>query len=120
MLFNNKTRSEAYYNAIKEGNREEINGYVSDRFDNLNVQNEIVRLGMENQTVKIYDVTYFKATDEDGKYQEYSISQEVSDKYKTLTQRSLVKLFRSSSYRRLPDHLKAKALQRVSITITIT
>ncbi len=113
MLFNNKTRSEAYYDAIKQGNREEINGYVSDRFDNLNVQNEIVRLGMEKQTVKIYDVTYFRAMDEDGKYKEYSISQGVSDKYKELTQRSLVKLFRSSSYRRLPDHLKAKALQRV-------
>lgn len=113
MLFNNKTRSEAYYQAIKEGNREEINGYVSDRFENLNVQNEIVRLGMEKQTVKIYDVTYFRAMDEDGKNKEYSIPQEVSDKYKGLTQRSLVKLFRSSSYRRLPDHLKAKAMQRV-------
>ena len=113
MLFNNKTRSEAYYDAIRQGNREEINGYVSDRFDNLNVQNEIVRLGMKKHTVKIYDVTYFRAMDEDGKYQEYSISQEVSDKYKGLTQRALVKLFRSSSYRRLPDHLKAKALQRV-------
>ena len=113
MLFNNKTRSVAYYDAIKQGNREEINGYVSDRFENLNVQNEIVRLGMKNQTVKIYDVTYFKAMDEDGKYQEHSIPQGVSDKYKTLTQRSLVKLFRSSSYRKLPDHLKAKALQRV-------
>jgi len=113
MLFNNKTRSEAYYEAIRQGNREEINGYVSDRFDNLNVQNEIVRLGMEKQTVKIYDVTYFRSMGEDGKYKEYSIPQGVSDKYKELTQRSLVKLFRSSSYRRLPDHLKAKALQRV-------
>ena len=113
MLFNNKTRSVAYYDAIKAGDREEINGYVADRFDNLNVQNEIVRLNMENNTVKIYDVTYFKSMDEDGKYQEFSIPQEVSDKYKTLTQRALVKMFRSSSYRKLPDNLKAKALQRV-------
>ena len=54
MLFNNKTRSEAYYDAIRQGNREEINGYVSDRFENLNVQNEIVRLNMKIKRKRCY------------------------------------------------------------------
>jgi hypothetical protein len=51
--------------------------------------------------------------DENGKYITYEIPETVGDKYKNLTQQSLIRLIRSSEYRRLPDHHKAKMIQRV-------
>ena len=115
-LFNNKTRTIAYYDAIREGNQNEIRGYVEDRFNNIVVQNELVRLNMKsdgNDRIKIYDESNFRAMDENGKYITYEIPETVGDKYKNLTQQSLIRLIRSSEYRRLPDHHKAKMIQRV-------
>ena len=114
-LFNNKTRTEAYYDAIKEGSRKEINEYVNDRFENVRVRNEIVSLltKFPDERIKIYDVDTFRKMGEDGKYDTYSIPEKTNDKYRQLTQRALGRLIGRSGYRRLTDEHKIKTIQRV-------
>jgi hypothetical protein len=112
-LIRNQTKSEAYYQAIKEGEKDIIQSYVDDKFDSIVIQNEITRLMIANpdQRIKIYDVNYFRSMNDEGTYDYIDIPDKTKDEYNALIQKGLRSLIRSSKYRRFSDEDKIKAIQ---------
>ena len=114
-FYNNKSKAEGLNEAIKTSNTKQIQVYTAERFSNIRVQNEIVKLLANNpeEKLNLYSVDTFRKKKEDGTYEEYKIPEKTREKYFILAQRSLQKLMSLSSYRKLKDPEKIKAIQRV-------
>ncbi len=114
-ILTNRTKSTAYYEAIKSGNKKEVNAYVEDVFDNNTVVNEIMRLLDKNpgEKIVIYDVDSFRKLNDEGKYDTYAIPTRVKDKFNGYIQTALKKLIRESDYKKMDDLNKLKTVQRV-------
>ncbi|MDA3932049.1 MAG: hypothetical protein PF513_04860 [Tenericutes bacterium] len=115
-VINNQTKSEAYYQAIKNENQEEVDGYVKDMFNNTRVVSEIVDLNMkvdDKNRIKIYDVNTFRKLQSDDTYKNIKIPEAQKQKFQRLTERGLRKLITRVGYRKLTDKHKAKTMQRV-------
>jgi hypothetical protein len=101
--------------AIKEGNAKRIEYYSNLRFENYQINQEIVRLLSNNPDMKLnlYNVETFSAEDEKGNMVKYKIPSATQDKYKAISQRVVFRLIKSGKYMSLKDEEKIKAIQRV-------
>lgn len=109
------SKAEAFKDAIESGNEVKMQSYVDDMFNSLIIQREFVRLLAQDEGYKINlrDVETFKKQNEDGTYTTYDIPKNIQSRFNKNTERALLKLISSSSYRRLKDEDKARAIQRI-------
>lgn len=115
-MYYSRTASEQLNRALKNNDEKGIDAYVGLKVSNAVVKNEIVRvsLSVEDSKLSLYNTNTFRAKNPvTGKMDEISIPERTKEKYKLLTQRALLRLVRSSGYRRLKDEDKLKAIQRV-------
>ena len=114
-FYYSRTATQQLNDAIKSGNKEKADMYVERTVNNAAVKNEIVRVFMETGSkISLYQADTFSAKNPvDGKMVKYNIPSRTREKYNILTQRALLNLVRSSSYKRLTDEEKTKAIQRV-------
>ena len=113
--FAGQSDSQAFSEAIKEGNRTFINKYIEDTYTDARVVRHIRDLVASDPTIKLSlkNENYFITVDENGVRKTHDIKSGIKSIYRRLTLKALRSLISNKDYRRLSAKKKAETLQRV-------
>jgi hypothetical protein len=113
-FFYSKSNSQMLNEAIRTGNKTQINNYIENTYNSYLVRNEITNLlfSVEGSKINLYDVNTFRKVEE-GVSKEYKIPDDLKERYHGLAEKSLIRLINSEAYRALPKKERLSKIQRV-------
>jgi hypothetical protein len=112
--FAGQTDAVALTQAIKAGDRNRINYYISQVYSSVPVQKEIMRILNSDSNIRLSlkSANFFTA-EKDGVTSTYDIPQATRSFYTTLTMQALSRLIIRGGYTRMNDTQKTAIVQRV-------